>query len=176
MNRLAIVLGAALALFGGAVQAQTITTPPVAPSDLPAVIAANLPWANTIAPVEAVAPTVGTANTIPRADRPPVALRRAASFTVTGAAGAISGTWSTPSSSSSPNIIFTPIYSGSGSISCQLTAAPTATAFAGKCFLNSTVNLTLSALTNAALVGINLGPTPAPAGTVVQVTALPPTQ
>jgi hypothetical protein len=87
--------------------------------------------------------------------------------------GTCSVTWATPLTGT-PQIVTTPVNSpGTQPITCNLTAAPTASSASIKCWIIQTTTLSLAIVTT----GLNLAPaTTAPAGTVVQLIALPPTQ
>lgn len=154
-------------------------------TDLPAAVAENAPVkladmtamqaliptaAATVPPIETVAGAAGSAGTY----RPGTAVqpRISRATTVTTIAGGLfSGTWVT-ALASSPNIILTPIWAGSGNITCFLTSAPTTTAFAGKCTVDQSAVLGLSIVT----AGLTVGPVAAASGVSVQVVGLPPTQ
>lgn len=145
-----------------------------APMDVEAVtaaIAAAVPQpADTLPPTEAVTPTAGAAPTYRRSDAVPVRITRATTVTTT-TGGTFSGTWSTPLSAA-PAIVMTPI-AANASIDCQLTAAPTTTAFQGRCWTSQTTLLNLSLVTS----GLTVSPTVnTAAGIQVQIVAIPPTQ
>lgn len=96
--------------------------------------------------------------------------RATTAATISG--GSFSGTWSS-AFASPPTIILTPIASGSAAVTCELTAVPTTTAFAGRCWTSQSTLLNLTILGS----GLTLNPNAASAaGISVQVIGIPPTQ
>lgn len=143
-------------------------------ADIAALQAAMPQPATTVPPIEVPAGTVGTAGTYRPADSAMPRITRAGSCALS-ASGTCTVTWSLalPASANSPNVIVTPINTGSQPISCNLTAVPTATSASIRCWTSQTTSLTLPIVT----AGLTLAPNVAAApGTVVQVTALPATQ
>ena len=124
-----------------------------------------------VPPAEVVGGSAGTGTTCRLANAVQPRITRAGTFTTT-AGGVISGTWAIPLDQP-PNIVFTPILSGSSMVTCKLTAAPTASSFTGMCKTEQQTILSLSIVTS----GLTVAPaTTTAAGVQVQVTALPPTQ
>ena len=158
-----------------ALLAQAITggfTAAVATQDLSGyALRSDLPPAAASPPApETIGGASGASTAYMRADANMPRITRAGTFTV-GSAGVLSGSWAAPLSTA-PNIVFTPI-AGSGSrITCELTSAPTATGFTGRCWQDQQVTVNSTTI----LGGLNVGPAYAPSGTQVQAIALPPTQ
>ena len=167
------MIGALAAAF---LSAQTVNSPAavdpaVVQAAAQAAVSAIAPQPSTATPsAEAVGGAIGTSSSYMRADARLPRITRASTFTV-GSGGLLTGTW-TQALSMAPNIVFTPIATGGGRITCELTSAPTPTTFAGRCWQDQTVTLNSTVI----LSGINVGPSTAPAGTQVQVVAIPPTQ
>lgn len=131
--------------------------------------------AATVPPMETPPGAVGTAGTYRPGDSVQPRITRAGSCTVSGGAGVCTGTWSTAfPSGAAINVIFTPINPAATlPIECNLTATPTTTTYAAKCWILQTTTLSLAIVT----AGLNLAPAAvAPNGTVIQVTGLPVTQ
>ncbi len=134
-------------------------------------VAAMVPLrANALPPAEAVGGIVGTSPRYRGMDDAAPRITRATTVS-TIAGGTFSGTWTTPMSGP-PTIVMTPI-AASASIDCQLTSAPTATTFAGRCWTSQSTVLNLGIIT----AGLTLLPTtPTAAGVSIQIIAIPPTQ
>ena len=128
--------------------------------------------ADTVPPSETVAGAPGAQLTYRRGDAVQPRITRAANCTL-DATGSCSITWTT-ALSANPTIVTTPINPpASQAIMCNTTATPTTTAVAIKCWTIQTTLLSLAIVTT----GLTLAPAAtAPAGTVVQVIAIPPTQ
>lgn len=164
----AAFLAAALALPGLAA-AQTVIQPAASAGDITAIQALIPQPASTVAPMETVTGSAGTAATFRRSDAAPVRISRAQIVTtVTG--GTFSGTW-TSAFPNNPALVLTPIVTGGSAVACELTAVPTMTTFQGRCWTaSSTVALNLTVIT----AGLNLAPNAAsPAGVQVLVTGVP---
>lgn len=131
-----------------------------------------MPAASSAVPaLEVVGGAVGSSASFMRSDAViPRISRTTTVTTITG--GTFSGAWAT-ALSATPNIVLTPIDIGGTGIECELTAAPTTTAFQGRCWTTQNTTLNLSIIT----VGLTLSPqTLSAAGVPVQVFAIPPTQ
>lgn len=91
----------------------------------------------------------------------------------TGAGGTFSGTW--PNAfPAAPFLTLTPIVTGSSAIECELTAAPTVSAFQGRCWTASPPTLlNLSIITAGLTISNN---TASGAGVVVEVHGVSPSQ
>lgn len=144
-------------------------TPPDASGNVTVAVPAP---ASTVPPVEGVTPTVGTPGTYRPADSVVPRITRAANCTLI-AGGTCSVTWAT-ALLAAPTVIITPVNpSASQPLVCNSTATPTTATVAIKCWIDQTTTLSLAIVTT----GLNLTPaTPAPAGTVVQILAIPATQ
>lgn len=138
-----------------------------------AAIQATMPQPASVAPAaESLASSIGVStNHFALADHQHPRLTRATvATTVVG--GTFSVTWADPFSAP-PGVILTPVGAGSAMVDCQLTADPTTTAVAGKCFTSQGTVLNLGIIT----AGLTLNPAVAvAAGVKVHVVALPPTQ
>lgn len=163
--------GVALLFAGLGAYAQISTSSqsqPMTPTDVQALIP---PFSDTVPPSEMVGGSTGSTATIRRGDAANPRITRSTTV-VTGAGGTFSGTWSTPLSSATPVLVLTPI-AASSSIDCQLTSAPNATTFAGRCWTAQTTLLNLSIIT----AGLTLNPmTTTAAGVSIQVIAIPSSQ
>lgn len=140
------------------------------PTDISGAIDAM--FASTVPPTETVGGAAGSATTIRRGDAVQPRITRATNCTL-DATGSCSITWAT-ALSSAPTIVTTPINPpASQAIMCNTTATPTTTAVSIKCWTIQTTLLSLAIVTT----GLTLAPAAtAPAGTVVQVIAIPNTQ
>lgn len=152
--------------------AQVAYPPGVSPSDL-ATVQASIPTPATAVPgVEAVGGAAGSANTFRRGDAIQPRITRAANCTL-DSGGSCSITWAS-ALAVAPTIVTTPVNpTATQAYMCNTTSTPTTTTVAIKCWSLQTTTLSLAIVT----AGLNLVPaTTAPAGTVVQVIAIPPTQ
>lgn len=129
-----------------------------------------VPLSDVPPPSEVLGGSAGNMDTASRANHTHPRITRAMTVT-TASDGTFSGTWSVPLAAA-PNISLVPIAPNT-SIDCQLTAAPTASTFQGRCFSAQTTLLNLSIVT----AGLTLNPvTNTGAGVSVQVIAVPATQ
>lgn len=167
MRRLAILAALLISAAPWAAQAQLVN-----PGMTLDGVLSVMPQPNTAVPqAEAVGGAVGSALTYLRSDVKTPRITRAATVT-TIAGGTFSGTWAT-ALSAAPNIVLTPIATGGVAVTCELTAMPTTTAFAGRCWTSQSTLLSLSIVT----AGLTVAPNAASAaGISVQVLAIPPTQ
>lgn len=165
-------IGLALVLAPITTQAQTAYPPSVSQADLSAVQALIPTPAATIPNAEVVGGAAGTAGTYRPGNATQPRITRAANCTL-DTNGACSITWAT-ALSASPMIVITPVNTAAAQpMSCNTTALPTATAVSIKCWIVQNTLLSLAIVT----AGINIVPAvTAPSGTVVQITAIPPTQ
>lgn len=171
MTRFIGLLAALVLVLGpGLAAAQTVSQPGgVSMSEVVALIPAP---AAAVPPSETLVGAVGTAGTYATAMHTHPRITRGGNFlTTTG--GIIAGTWTTPLPVA-PIIVFTPIVTSGNAVECELTAAPTTSAFTGRCWTASNaVGLTVVNVT----AGISVTPNAATAaGVTIQVLGIPPTQ
>jgi hypothetical protein len=127
--------------------------------------------ATTVPSTESNIGAVGTVNAYALANHSHPRISRSTTVS-TASDGTFSVTWAT-ALPSAPDVILTPVGTGSVAIHCQLTAVPTVTAVAGKCFTQQNTLLSLSIITT----GLTLSPfASSTAGISVQVIAIPPSQ
>lgn len=129
----------------------------------------SCPPSSTVPPMETVGGAGGSATTCRRSDAVQPRITRAKSCTLVSG-GTCTVTYEALPSSD-PNIIAVAINSGAQPIMCGPTAAATTTSVSIKCFV--TQPTTLPALATSLLGLLIPVTTTAPAGTVVQITALP---
>lgn len=162
-----------------AIQLVSSPIPPVqavngAPPDDTGNVTVAVPAAAVTPPLgaEVIGGTVGSPGVYMPSGSSPPRITRAASCTLS-AGGTCSVTWST-ALAANPMIIITPVNTGATQpISCNTTASPTTTGAAIKCWTEQTTTLSLAIVTS----GLTLAPAvTAPAGTVIQIVAIPPTQ
>lgn len=164
-----------LALIAAPAGAQVVSTPP-APVNLSgyatkaevSAVQASIPVPGGVVPTETIGGTAGVVtNAFMRADAKPNRITRAASCT-TNASGTCTVTYDALPASD-PNVITTPINSGTMPITCNLTAAATATSASVKCWTAQSVTVSI--------LGAVVAPvTTSAAGVTIQVTAVPKTQ
>lgn len=167
-----IVALLAIVLFSAPAAAQINNPSGVSQAALDAVAATVPTAATSLPPPEVVGGAVGTAGTYRPGTAVDQRITRATNCTL-DATGSCSITWAT-ALSANPTIVTTPINPpASQAIMCNTTATPTTTTAAIKCWTIQTTLLTLAIVTT----GLTLAPAAtAPAGTVVQVIAIPNTQ
>jgi hypothetical protein len=132
--------------------------------------------ASSVPPIEQPVGTAGSAQTCRRSDAVQTRITRV-TMTTSVAGGLVSGSWSTPLPAA-PAVIFEAVNATAAQpIFCNLTATPTTTTFAGKCWIQNPPVVTLSGLTNAGTTGLTLPvTTTVPVGTQVFAFAIPTTQ
>lgn len=170
MRAFALLLIALLAATPAAAQ---IAYPPGVTQPQLDAVAATIPTpASTVPPAETVSGAAGSGATFRRGDAVQPRITRATNCTL-ASGGTCSVTWEA-ALPIAPSIVTMPVNpSAAQAIMCNTTATPTTTAAAIKCWIVQTTTLSLAIVT----AGLSLAPaTPAPAGTVVQIIALPPTQ
>lgn len=165
-------LALCLALIPANAIAQVAYPPAVQQSDLAAVQAQIPTVASTVPPIEAVGGAPGSPGTYRPGNAVQPRITRATNCTL-DSTGSCTVTWAT-ALTAAPQIIATPVNpSGSQAMICNTTATPTLTGASIKCWVMQTTTLTLGIVT----AGLSLIPaTTAPASTVVQIIAIPPTQ
>lgn len=171
--RALLTLAALVALAAAAPAAAQISNPPGVTQGQLDAVAATIPLpASSVPPAETVAGAAGSQAAYRRGDAVQPRITRAANCTL-DATGACSVTWST-ALTAAPTIVTTPVNpSAVQAIMCNTTATPTTTGASIKCWITQTTALSLAIVT----AGLSLSPAAtAPAGTVVQIIALPPTQ
>jgi len=164
---------AVLALLTAAPAAAQVSYPVGPPPDMSIYAkASDIPQpATSLPPMEVVAGAVGSPGTYRPANAIAPRITRATTVTLISG-GTFSGTWSTPLPAP-PILVLTPIATGSAAVTCELTSAPTVSNFAGRCWSSQNTSITTAALTLGLTVLPNIA---SPAGTQVQVLAVPPTQ
>lgn len=160
MSKARVLLGLAAVLWGVAgIATAQVSYPAPQASDV-------------VAPSETMTGAVGSQSTYARADHTHPRITRGATCTLV-LGGTCAVTWST-ALSAPPVILALPVNpSASQPVMCNVTATPTTTDVAIKCWIVQTTTLSLAIITT----GLSLAPaTPAPAGTAILLLAIPPTQ
>jgi len=125
-------------------------------------------------PAETIGGAAGTISAqYARADHTHPRITRSYTFAV-GANGSLTGTWQTAlPGTKAPQMIYTATYASTGRVTCQnVPSGISVSGFSATCFLDSQLTLTTANIT----AGVKIGPAYAPAGTLVDVTAIPPSQ
>ncbi|SFU37161.1 MULTISPECIES: hypothetical protein [unclassified Methylobacterium] len=170
------VLVALLLACGPALAAGPTSTPPnlsaYATQGALSAVQAQIPQPATAAPpMEQPGGAPGSALTFRRGDAVQPRITRSKTVTL-DASGTATFDWTAQGALSAPvQVVLGPVYAGTGIPKCWITAS-SATAASIKCVIEQGGNLTLSALTAAATLGLNLNATSA-SGMQVGIVVLP---